>query len=438
MRVLRRGSRRLDPAAALSSPGAMTKLFGLVCVAALAACGGGGGGNPAQACKDGVAALCERLYACYTPAELAAAGYPTTEGACVTMGETNAGCEGQTVDNACTGNETYHGDKAADLRRSDRRPGVLANHEFRNLNIEHRRTGLRSGLRRRGPDAGRRRPSRRAIIEGWGRPSRGSGRRRSRARSRRTPSRPTRARATADRRPDPGPSRARATGSIGTSSGPRSAAAAWAASSRRATAGSAARSRSRRRCRAGSTCGGGSSARSGSPRGSSTRRSSRSTTPAPPRRATRSTSMRSVSGRPLDKLIADAHDLDERLTLLPPPARRDRRDRARTRPRRRPPRPQAGEHPGRRPRRDGRDRLGPRQGDRARTTTTTRPIGSLAPGDAVDDPGRRRVRHARVHGAGAGARRGARRAQPTCTRSARRSTSCCPGDRRTAAPPRPR
>jgi len=90
----------------------MTKLFGLVCVVALAACGGGGGGSPAQQCRDGVAATCGQLYTCLSPTELAAAGYPATEAACITMLEASAGCDAQTADNACTGNETYHSDKA--------------------------------------------------------------------------------------------------------------------------------------------------------------------------------------------------------------------------------------------------------------------------------------------------------------------------------------
>lgn len=93
----------------------MTKLFGLVCVVALVACGGGGGGlSPKEGCNQGVEALCAQIYTCYSAEELAAAGYPASEAACVTAGQANAGCSAQTTDNACTGNETYHSDKASD------------------------------------------------------------------------------------------------------------------------------------------------------------------------------------------------------------------------------------------------------------------------------------------------------------------------------------
>lgn len=81
----------------------------------LAACGGTSstGDTPRQACEDLNAAICERLYACLTPAELAAAGYPSAEAACVTMSESQAGCAAQTADNVCDGNQTYHSDEAS-------------------------------------------------------------------------------------------------------------------------------------------------------------------------------------------------------------------------------------------------------------------------------------------------------------------------------------
>ena len=56
--------------------------------------------------------MCERIYTCYTPAELAASGFPSTEAACITMLQNSAGCSAQTTANACTGNEKYHGDQA--------------------------------------------------------------------------------------------------------------------------------------------------------------------------------------------------------------------------------------------------------------------------------------------------------------------------------------
>ncbi len=77
----------------------------------LSACGGGGSVSPVEACNDGDSALCERLYACYTAAELATAGYPASESACVTMQQTADGCSAKTEANFCTGsNQKYNGD----------------------------------------------------------------------------------------------------------------------------------------------------------------------------------------------------------------------------------------------------------------------------------------------------------------------------------------
>jgi len=67
---------------------------------------------PRQACEDTAAALCERIYACLSPSELASKGFPSTEAACVTRVEQEEGCAAQTKANVCEGNETYHGDKA--------------------------------------------------------------------------------------------------------------------------------------------------------------------------------------------------------------------------------------------------------------------------------------------------------------------------------------
>lgn len=84
-------------------------LVGLVA----AGCGGGAAGiTPRSACEDAQANLCERLYTCYTPAELASLGFPSNEAACVTMLQAAEGCAGQTAENACTGNERYHADQA--------------------------------------------------------------------------------------------------------------------------------------------------------------------------------------------------------------------------------------------------------------------------------------------------------------------------------------
>jgi len=89
--------------------------FGLVLGILLAACGGDGGGvAPQQACDDIASATCERLYACFQPAELATAGYPASEAACVTMMQAANGCPAQTTQNACTGNAVYQPAKAAE------------------------------------------------------------------------------------------------------------------------------------------------------------------------------------------------------------------------------------------------------------------------------------------------------------------------------------
>jgi len=80
-----------------------------------AACGGGSGGGgptPRQGCEEAMVALCGRLYACFSAAELAAAGYPSSEAACVTMMQAQQGCAAETVENTCTGNEKYHPDQA--------------------------------------------------------------------------------------------------------------------------------------------------------------------------------------------------------------------------------------------------------------------------------------------------------------------------------------
>jgi hypothetical protein len=79
----------------------------------MAACSAATDPGPAAACDDIQSALCERLYACYTPAELAAVGYPADEAACVTMSEAQSGCTAETAASVCTGNQRYHADEAA-------------------------------------------------------------------------------------------------------------------------------------------------------------------------------------------------------------------------------------------------------------------------------------------------------------------------------------
>jgi hypothetical protein len=88
--------------------------FMLVAGVATAGCGGSGAGGitPRVACEDAQANLCERFYACYTPAELASIGFPSNEAACVTKFQSDEGCAAQTTENICTGNERYHADQA--------------------------------------------------------------------------------------------------------------------------------------------------------------------------------------------------------------------------------------------------------------------------------------------------------------------------------------
>lgn len=68
--------------------------------------------TPREACEGASVALCERIYACLSPAELAAGNFPASEAACVTQQDQAQGCAAQTLENACEGNETFHGVKA--------------------------------------------------------------------------------------------------------------------------------------------------------------------------------------------------------------------------------------------------------------------------------------------------------------------------------------
>jgi hypothetical protein len=86
--------------------------LGIVALAVMVACGGSSAPSASQACNEGASALCERLYACFTAAELQAAGYPATESACVTMTQTTDGCSAKTNANFCTGsNQVFHPDQ---------------------------------------------------------------------------------------------------------------------------------------------------------------------------------------------------------------------------------------------------------------------------------------------------------------------------------------
>jgi hypothetical protein len=83
----------------------MFLLFGAV------GCGGSDSVSPVEACNMQYATECARIYECYTAAQIAAAGLPATESACVTMSQTNAGCSAKTTANFCsTGTAVYHGE----------------------------------------------------------------------------------------------------------------------------------------------------------------------------------------------------------------------------------------------------------------------------------------------------------------------------------------
>jgi hypothetical protein len=68
--------------------------------------------SPREGCEQLAAVLCEQLYACYTPGEIAALMLPPSEAACVSSLEEAQGCAAQTSENACEGNATFHGDEA--------------------------------------------------------------------------------------------------------------------------------------------------------------------------------------------------------------------------------------------------------------------------------------------------------------------------------------
>jgi hypothetical protein len=58
--------------------------------------------TPAQACVAVASALCERFYACLSPAERAASQLPATEADCAAMVEARQHCATLTAANACT------------------------------------------------------------------------------------------------------------------------------------------------------------------------------------------------------------------------------------------------------------------------------------------------------------------------------------------------
>ncbi|MEO6777505.1 MAG: hypothetical protein ABI467_31555 [Kofleriaceae bacterium] len=67
--------------------------------------------SPVDACNQEYETECSRVYECYTAAQLAAAGFPASESACVTTSQANQGCSAKTEANFCTGGNTvYHGE----------------------------------------------------------------------------------------------------------------------------------------------------------------------------------------------------------------------------------------------------------------------------------------------------------------------------------------
>jgi hypothetical protein len=91
----------------------MLRSISLVLLVVTACSGGSDGPSPRQACEDLSSALCERVYACLTPDEIAAQGLPASEAACVTSEQASKGCAAQTLDNVCTGgNQKYDASEA--------------------------------------------------------------------------------------------------------------------------------------------------------------------------------------------------------------------------------------------------------------------------------------------------------------------------------------
>lgn len=67
--------------------------------------------SPSEACNQIDATICARIYECYTAADIAAAGLPASESACITQEQAADGCAAKTTANACTGgNAVYHGE----------------------------------------------------------------------------------------------------------------------------------------------------------------------------------------------------------------------------------------------------------------------------------------------------------------------------------------
>lgn len=91
------------------------RFCGFAMMVGLSATGCGGGSNsltPRESCEQAQSGLCERVYACFTPAQISEAGLPPTEAECVTGAESDKDCAHKTLANACVGSASYHGDQA--------------------------------------------------------------------------------------------------------------------------------------------------------------------------------------------------------------------------------------------------------------------------------------------------------------------------------------
>jgi|SRR5664279_963822 len=87
------------------------KLVSAVFLLGTVGCGTSDSYTPVDECNTAVEHTCTRVYECYTPAAIAAAGLPATESACVTQNETAQGCSAKTTANICVAsNAVYHGE----------------------------------------------------------------------------------------------------------------------------------------------------------------------------------------------------------------------------------------------------------------------------------------------------------------------------------------
>ena len=87
--------------------------FAMTVGLAAAGCGGSDSLTPRESCEHAQSGLCERVYACWTPAKISEEGLPPTEAECVTGAESDKDCAHKTLANACSGSGSYHGEQAS-------------------------------------------------------------------------------------------------------------------------------------------------------------------------------------------------------------------------------------------------------------------------------------------------------------------------------------